>query len=713
MARYKITYVRKRDGSLEKFMPEKIARAIEKAFIATQTKNGGVAKRLAKIVIARLQKDFANKIPSVENIQDVVEQVLIEKNYSNVAKAYILYRQKRAELRAAKAVLEVKDELNLSLNALTVLRKRYLLRNEQGEIIESPSQLFRRVAAAIAKVDKNYGFSEQEVKKLEEEFYSMMTNLEFLPNSPTLMNAGTPVGILSACFVIPVPDDLSGIMDALKAAALIQKGGGGTGFSFSRLRPKGDIVKSTKGVASGPLSFATLFDKVTDVIKAGGKRRGANMGVIRVDHPDVIDFITAKSDPNVLRNFNISIGITDEFMRAVAQNKEFPLSNPRDGKIVKTVNAKDLWSLIVSYAWKTGDPGVLFLDEINRKNPTAHIGQIEATNPCGEQPLHPYESCNLGSLNLTKFVKEGKNSKKELDWEKLKKTIYLAVRFLDNVIDAQSYVVPETEAITKANRRIGLGIMGWADLLYMLGIPYNSNKALNLAEKLMSFISNTAHQASSELGRIKGNFPNFKGSLWDKLGYSYMRNAACTTIAPTGTISIIAGCSSGIEPVFALSFVRNVLEGTRLLEVNPIFEKVAKERGFYTPQLMSRIAKSGSIKGIKEIPADVRKVFVTALDISPEWHVRMQAAFQKYTDNAVSKTINFPAEANVEDVRKAFELAYKLKCKGLTIYRYGSKPEQVLYIGEFEKKTKPEAEPFVVAPLETAGWCASPLCPSP
>ncbi|MGC8885305.1 MAG: adenosylcobalamin-dependent ribonucleoside-diphosphate reductase [Candidatus Nanoarchaeia archaeon] len=712
MAKTKILQVRKRDGSLEKFMPEKIARAIEKAFVATGTKNGQVAKRLAKEVVQKLEKQFVGKIPSVENIQDIVEETLIAHNYSQVAKAYILYRQKRAELRAAKSVLEVKDELNLSLNALTVLQKRYLLKDENGKVIETPSQLFRRVAHAIAQVDLNYGCSETDVKKLEEDFYSMMSNLEFLPNSPTLMNAGTPVGVLSACFVIPVPDDLKGIMKALSDAALIQKGGGGTGFSFSNLRPKGDLVRSTKGIASGPLSFATLFDKVTDVIKSGGKRRGANMGVLRIDHPDIVEFIMAKTNPEVLKNFNISIAITDSFMQAVKNNAEFPLINPRNGQVVKRLNARELWGLITSYAWKTGDPGILFIDEINRRNPTAHIGKIEATNPCGEQPLHSYESCNLGSINLAKMVSR-KNGKYELAWDKLEKTVRLAVHFLDNVIDAQKYVVPETEKITKANRRIGLGIMGWADMLAMLEIPYNSERALKLAENLMRFVSETAHKASMELGKWKGNFPNFKGSYWDKAGYKWMRNATCTTIAPTGTISIIAGCSSGIEPLFALSFVRNVLEGTRLLEVNPIFEAVARQRGFYSEELMAKIAKSGSVQNIKEVPADVRRVFVTALDISWKWHVRMQAAFQKWTDNAVSKTINFPAEATVEDVRKAFELAYKLKCKGLTVYRYGSKPEQVLYIGEIEKKIKPEAEPYVLAPSETAGWCASPLCPAP
>ncbi|MEM4714318.1 MAG: adenosylcobalamin-dependent ribonucleoside-diphosphate reductase [Candidatus Nanoarchaeia archaeon] len=706
----KILQVQKRDGSFEKFKPEKITNAISKAFSAIKTKDGIISKKIANEVVKKLEEKFAGKIPHVENIQDIVEETLMQHGYAQVAKAYILYRQKRAELRAAKELLEVKDELNLGLNALTVLQKRYLLKDENGKIIETPAQMFRRVARAIAAVEAKYKYSKSQIKNLEDQFYNLMANLEFIPNSPTLMNAGTSLGLYSACFVLPVPDDLKGIMKSLSDAALIQKGAGGTGFSFSRLRPKGDLVKSTKGVASGPLSFAMLFDKVTDVIKAGGKRRGANMAVIRVDHPDVIDFIIAKSNPEVLRNFNISIAITNDFMKAVKENKEYPLINPRNNQIIKRLNARDVWSLIVSYAWKTGDPGIIFIDEINKRNPTAHIGEIEATNPCGEQPLHPYESCNLGSINLTKILKKTERGY-EIDWKKLENIVKLAVRFLDDVIDAQTYIIPEIEAMTKANRRIGLGIMGWADMLCYLGISYASKKAIVLAEKLMKFISDTAHKASSELGKEKGNFPNFKGSLWEKKGWKFMRNATCTTIAPTGSISIIAGCSSGIEPLFAISYVRHVLEGTRLLEVNPVFEKITKEKGIYSEVLMSKIAKSGSLQNIKEIPEDVKKVFVTALDISPEWHVKMQAAFQKYTDNAVSKTINFPPDATTDDIRKAFELAYKLKCKGITVYRYGSKPEQVLYIGELEKKVKAEAEPFVIAPSETSGWCASPLCP--
>lgn len=707
-----ISQVRKRTGELEQFQPEKIHAAILKAFEATNEPNGVKSKQVADFVVKELEKKFAGKIPKVEHIQDLVEETLMKRGFSKVAKAYILYRQKRAEVRAAQALLGIRDELKLGLNALTVLQKRYLLRNEEGKVVENPVQLFHRVAKTIAEVDRQFGATNAGVKIAEEEFYDSMSKREFIPNTPTLMNAGTNLGLLSACYVIPVPDSLEGIFTALKHMAIVQQQAGGTGFSFSRLRPKGDIVKSTKGVASGPVTFATIFDQTTNVIKQGGKRRGANMGILRVDHPDILEFIAAKAQPGVLTNFNISVAITDSFMEAVRKNQEYDLINPRTGKSVKKLRARYVWSLIIDYAWKSGDPGVIFIDEINKRNPTANVGEIEATNPCGEQPLHPYESCNLGSINLTKMTHQLKNGKYEVDWLKLKKTIHKAVHFLDNVIDASHFPIHEIEQMTKANRRIGLGIMGWADLLLMLNVRYDSEAALKLAEKLMKFINDEARTASEKIGRDRGSFTNFKGSLWDKQKIKAMRNATCTTIAPTGSISIIAGCSSGIEPLFAVSFVRNVLEGTRLLETNKIFEEIARKRGFYSEELMNKIAKSGSIQKFKEIPADVRNVFVTALDIKPEWHVKMQAVFQKYTDNAVSKTINFPPNATIDDVRKAYELAYKLKCKGITVYRYGSKAEQVLYIGELEAKQKPEAEPYVIAHPETAGWCASPLCPS-
>jgi len=693
-----LTKVKKRNGKLEKFEEKKITDAIQKAIIASGKKDGNLAKRLSEKVVSILYERYKRKIPSVENIQDTVIEVFQKSGQKKLAESYIDYRKKKDEIRKLRKKLGIKEDVKLTVNAFEVLKRRYLLKDENGNIIETPAKLFKRVAHAIAKVEEK----KRERKKLETEFFRMLSNLEFLPNTPTLMNAGTKIGQLSACFVLPVDDSLEGIFETLKISALVHQSGGGTGFAFSRLRPKGDIVKSTKGVASGPVTFMTIFDKETDVIKQGGKRRGANMGILRVDHPDILDFITVKNNPNMLSNFNISVAVTDKFMNAVFKNKDYSLINPRTGKTVGKLNAKFVFDMIVKNAWKTGDPGVVFIDEINRRNPTRHIGEIESTNPCGEQPLHPYDSCNLGSINMSKMIKRRKR-KYGIDWSKLKKTIKLAVRFLDDVIDANKYPVREIDRMTKSNRRIGLGVMGWAETLILLGVRYNSKDALKLAERIMRFIETESHKESMKLARKKGSFPNFKGSLWWKKGYRKMRNATVTTIAPTGTISIIAGSSSGIEPLFAVSFMRNVLEGTTLFEVNPVFEKIAKERGFYSAELLEKIAKSGSVQNIREIPADIRELFVTALDIKPEWHVRMQAAFQKYTDNAVSKTINLPHNATVEDVRKAYLLAYKLKCKGITVFRYGSKPQQVLYIGPHEKHVSAESE--------YAGGCPFPYCP--
>ncbi len=522
-------------------------------------------------------------------------------------------------------------------------------------------------------------------------------------NSPTLMNAGTDIGQLSACFVLPVYDSIEGIFDALKCMALIHKSGGGTGFSFSRLRPKGDIVGSTKGVASGPVSFMKIFDVATEVIKQGGRRRGANMGILRVDHPDIVEFITAKEKEGVLSNFNISVGITDSFMEAVEEDGSFDLINPRNGEHVRSVRARDIFDLIVTMAWRTGDPGLVFLDEINRHNPTPHIGTIESTNPCGEVPLLPFESCNLGSINLSRMVDDG-----EINWERLRSTVRVAVHFLDNVIDANKYPIPEIEKMTKANRKIGLGVMGFAEMLIKMGIPYDSEEGVAMAEKVMSFISEEARRKSVELGEERGSFPNFNGSVWERRGYKSMRNATVTSIAPTGTISIIAGTSSGIEPLFAVSYIRNVL-GTQFFEVNQVFEKIAKERGFYSSSLIAEVTRLGSIQGIKGIPEDVKRIFVTALDISPEWHVRMQAAFQKYTDNAVAKTVNLPNDATLEDVRRVFLLAYKLKCKGITVYRYGSRSGQVLTVGE-RGREEVSNQPYIQVDSEFSGGCPREKC---
>jgi ribonucleoside-diphosphate reductase alpha chain len=517
---------------------------------------------------------------------------------------------------------------SFSRNAITVLEKRYLLRDNKGRIIETPDRLLHRVAKSIAKS-----------KKEAKQFYEVMSNLEFLPNSPTLMNAGTDIGQLSACFVIPVPDSLEGIFEAVKDMALIQQSGGGTGFSFSRLRPKGDVVRTTHGVASGPVSFMHVFDETTEVIKQGGKRRGANMGILSINHPDILDFISSKRVGEILRNFNISVAVTDEFMEALKKGKKIKLVNPRTKQKVRSISARKIFDSIVDSAWRTGDPGMIFLDEIIRRHPLKSLGRIEATNPCREQPLLPYESCNLGSINLARMAEKGR-----IDWDKLKNTTRIAVRFLDNVIDVNKHPLPQIEQNTKANRKIGLGVMGFAEMLIKLGVRYDSNEALKLAERLMRSIQAEGHRMSIELGKKKGSFPNFRKSVWYKKGYSVMRNAAVTTIAPTGSISLIAGCTSGIEPLFSLAFTKEVLGGVKLPHK-------------YKPS----------------------KVAVTAFQIKPEWHIKMQAAFQKYTDNAVSKTVNLPAGVTRRDVREVFLLAHKLKCKGVTVYRYGSKPKQVLY----------------------------------
>jgi ribonucleoside-diphosphate reductase alpha chain len=694
-----ITKIRKRDGRVVDFDSNRIKDAIHRAFVAVELENGKRAENVTDEVVRLLDERFEKRVPSVEDAQDLVVEVLKKRGYGKVAGEYQIYREKKEEIRRLREKFGI-EEPKLTVNALEVLRKRYLLRNEEGKIIETPAQTFRRVAKVIAKVDKKYGENPTESEKI---FYEMMVRTEFLPNSPTLFNAGTALGQLSACFVLPVEDSLESIFAAVKNMALIEKSGGGVGFDFSRLRPKGDMVKSTKGVASGPVSFMRVFDSATEVIKAGGKRRGAMMGVLRADHPDVIEFIASKQKSGVLSNFNVSVAVTDDFMKRVEEDGEYWLINPRNKEKVRRLKAEDVWSLMAKSAWKSGDPGVIFIDEINRCNPIPKIGRIDSTNPCGEQPLLPYESCNLGSVNLSRMVENGK-----VNWEKLRETVGGAVVFLDDVIDVNKFPLKQIEEMTRANRKIGLGVMGFADMLIKLGVPYDSEAALRLAEKLMRFVTEDARRKSVELGEERGSFPNFDQSVW-KDKYNAMRNATITTIAPTGSISIIAGCSSGIEPLFAVSFMRKVLEGTRLFEINPLFELTAKERGFYSAGLFEETARTGSVQGIGGVPDDVKRVFVTALDIKPEWHVKMQAAFQKYTDNAVSKTVNLPNEARVEDVEKVFWLAYRLKCKGITVYRYGSKPEQVLNIGEIRTKKKK----FVTAESEYAGGCPTKTCPFP
>jgi ribonucleoside-diphosphate reductase alpha chain len=563
--------------------------------------------------------------------------------------------------------------MELTENALKVLNARYLLKDVKGRVIETPENMFRRVACNIAEAERLYN---EDASYWEERFYELMTSLKFLPNSPALMNAGKSLGQLAACFVLPVEDSMKSIFDTLKNAALILQSGGGTGFSFSRLRPKADIVRSTGGIASGPVSFMKIYNTATEVIKQGGARRGANMGILRIDHPDILEFIRIKRREGELTNFNISVAVTDAFMEALKNDKEYSLLNPRSGEIVGSLMAKKVFDEIVQSAWETGDPGLIFIDRINRANPTPHIGQIESTNPCGEQPLLPYEACVLGSMNLSKYVKESQRSigkvQELIDWDMLAKDINTAVRFLDDSIDINVYPLPEIERMHKGNRKIGLGVMGWADMLILLGIPYNHKKAFELARKVMKFIRDTARETSVELAEKRGVFPNFKGSIYDTPGMARVRNATTTTIAPTGTLSTIADCSSGIEPLFAIAYRRLVLD-TELYEINKYFIEIAQQRGFYSETVMNKVFKSGNLKGIKEIPVDVRRLFKTALEIPPEDHIEMQAAFQEYTDNAVSKTINLPNRAKKEDVARTYLLAYDKGVKGITVFRYGAK----------------------------------------
>jgi ribonucleoside-diphosphate reductase alpha chain len=565
---------------------------------------------------------------------------------------------------------------HLSGNAKTVLERRYLKKDPNGKVIETPDKMFRRVARHIARAELAFG-SEEKAAEMEEAFFDLMTEFRFLPNSPTLMNAGRRLGQLAACFVLPVEDSMEQIFTSLHNAAMIHKSGGGTGFSFSRLRPKDSRVGTTGGVASGPVSFMKIFNTATEQVKQGGTRRGANMAILRVDHPDIMEFIYCKKEQGSLNNFNISVGVTDTFMKAVQIGADYDLVDPRDNTVAGRLSAREVYAALVKQAWENGDPGVIFLDRLNRDNPTPALGAIESTNPCGEQPLLPMEACNLGSINLAKFViKEGDAA--VIDFDELKETVKLSVRFLDNTIDRSRYPLPEIDAMVKGNRKVGLGVMGFADMLYQLGIPYNSEDALQMAEEVMRTVQEAAREASRRLAEKRGPFPNIDKSIYKDSEKNQLRNATTTTIAPTGTLSIIAGCSSGIEPLFALSFVRTVMDNDRLFEVNPVFEAVARAHGFYSEELMNRVAQKGSIHEIEEIPPEVRRIFVTAHDVAPEWHIRMQAAFQKYTDNAVSKTVNLPRDATVADVQKIYDLAYDLGCKGVTIYRDGSKENQVL-----------------------------------
>ncbi len=698
MSGHSISHIRTREGLRVPFDPARIERAISRAALTVGEPDAQVAGALAAQVVELLERRYDGREPGVEQIQDLVEDTLTAGGHQDMAREYISCRR-HADTRAAKRFLGITDDLKLPLNALAVLKRRYLSRDNQGEIDETPGQMFRRVARFIAREEEKYGGDPGEAEEL---FYQVMASRRFLPNSPTLMNAGTRLGLLSACFVLPVPDSIPGIFESVKNMAIIHQAGGGTGFSFSRLRPRGDRVGSTMGIASGPVSFMGAFDGATEVVKQGGRRRGANMGVLRVDHPDIMDFIGAKQRQGALTNFNLSVAATDSFMEAARNGGEYSLVNPRTGGTTGSLRADAVLGAIASAAWQCGDPGMLFLDRINRDNPTPGLGTIEATNPCGEQPLLPYESCNLGSIDLSRLV-----SGSDIDWRQLGQLVDTGVRLLDDVIDANRFPLKEIERMTLGNRKIGLGVMGLAQAFIRLGIRYDSREALDKAEAIMAFISERAVACSRRLGRERGSFPNFPESTWKQRGFDAMRNATLTTIAPTGSISVIAGTTSGIEPLFAISFVREVMDGIRLLETNADFQRVAAEKGFLTEDLMNLIARSGSIRHLEQIPGEVREIFVTALDIEPRWHIRMQAAFQKHVDNAVSKTVNLPRDASIDQVRRAFMLAWEQGCKGITVFRYGSRSEQVLY---FSGEEQDGVDSHVRADVEFAGGCPAVDC---
>ena len=665
-------HLRTRDGRIVPFDEDRIDAAVANAAREVGRPGSELAGRVAETVTAELARRAGTGPPSVEDVQDLVEHVLTTSGHPEVARAYVLYRQGRAEIRHAKAQLGVRDELKLGLGAVAVLEERYLLKDRRGKVIESTGQLMERTATFVAQAEEQW--QPASAGRWAEAFAEALRRLEFLPNSPTLMNAGTSLGLLSGCVVLPVEDSLSSIFETLGHAALLHQAGGGTGYSFSRLRPRGDRVASTGGVASGPVSFLSVFDAAAGVVSDGGRRRGASMAVLDAAHPDIVEFVEAKAEPGVLEHFNLSVGVSERFMRAVDRGDEHRLVNPRSGRTVGKIAASELFDRICAAAWRGGDPGLLFLDRVNRDNPLPALGRIEATNPCGEVPLLPYESCNLGSLNLARFVDGEK-----LDLARLGASVRLAIRFLDDVIDVNRYPVEQLEAPARAARKVGLGLMGLAEMLASLGIPYDSARALRLAARIMGFVESEARRASAALAAERGPFPLYDQSRYPARGIGPLRNAQLTSIAPTGTISLIAGTTSGIEPMFALSYRRHVLRQS-LAETNPLFERTARQKGFYSEELMAEVGRTGTVRQLHTVPPEVRAAFVTALEIRPEWHLQMQAAVQRHVDAAVAKTVNLPARASIAEVRALYLAAWRAKVKGITVYRDGSRPGQVLTV---------------------------------
>ena len=666
--------VKKRDNQVIPFSPERVTRAIYKAARSTGVDDMALASQLSRQVMEAVEKN-SKKIPSVEEIQDMVEQVLIQNGHTQIAKSYILYRRKHEELRKVKQDMlgGLLDDSKLSMEGLLLAKERYLLKDKDGVVVETPKEMFRRVAKSIASVEASYSTPKEAIQELEEKFYDAISRFEFIPSGRIMAGAGTKHSQLYSSFVLPIPDSMKGIFATLYDKALVQRLGGGTGFSFSRLRPKDTRIVESAGVATGPVGFMHLFDHASKLTRQGGNRTGANMGSLSVEHPDIMEFITCK-DGGGLSNFNISVEVTDKFMEAVRKNKEFELKDPATGKAMKKVHARQVFDLMVFSAWKLGDPGILFIDRINRYNPLVKMGVIETTDPCGDQPLQPYDASNLGAINLAKFVEQ-----KDIAWERLGKMVQLSVRFLDNVVDASKFASEQIEKTVRGNRRIGLGILGFADLLYRLEIPYDSDRAVAVAQKMMKFIYETARETSKSLAKEKGAFPN-----WSKSRYhpkTKIRNASLITIAPAGARSVFAETSSGIEPHFALGYVRKLMGQFDFLYVNKILEEKLAALGLRNDELMRRIIQQGMLSSLPDIPDEVKRTFVTAQEISPKWHIAIQAAFQKYVDNAISKTINFPKEATIKDIAEAYLLAYKKGCKGITVYRDGSRADQIITIG--------------------------------